>query len=127
MTAPRDRRGRLTWTLDRYLAARRRRSSSARSRALVPAAADAAPRGDALQPARGRQARAAVLTLAAGEVAGGPARVALPFACALEMIHTYSLVHDDLPAMDDDDLRRGRPTSHRSSARASRSWSATRS
>ena len=37
---------------------------------------------------------------------------ALPVACAIEMIHTYSLIHDDLPAMDDDDLRRGRPTSH---------------
>ena len=54
-----------------------------------------------------------ILTLAAAEVAGAPARLALPFACALEMVHTYSLVHDDLPAMDDDDLRRGRPTSHR--------------
>jgi len=54
-----------------------------------------------------------ILTLAAAEVVGAPARLALPFACALEMIHTYSLVHDDLPAMDDDDLRRGRPTSHR--------------
>src|SRR5437868_14345869 len=37
----------------------------------------------------------------------------MPFACALEMIHTYSLVHDDLPAMDDDDMRRGRPTNHK--------------
>jgi geranylgeranyl diphosphate synthase type II len=54
-----------------------------------------------------------ILTLAAAEVAGAPPRRALPFACAVEMIHTYSLVHDDLPAMDDDDLRRGRPTSHR--------------
>ena len=54
-----------------------------------------------------------ILTLAAAEVVGAPARLALPFACALEMIHTYSLVHDDLPAMDDDDLRRGRPTNHR--------------
>ena len=54
-----------------------------------------------------------ILALAAGEVAGAPPAVVLPFACALEMVHTYSLVHDDLPAMDDDDLRRGRPTSHR--------------
>ena len=38
---------------------------------------------------------------------------ALGFACALEMIHTYSLIHDDLPCMDDDDLRRGRPTNHK--------------
>ena len=54
-----------------------------------------------------------ILTLGAGEVCGAPARTLMPFACALEMVHTYSLVHDDLPAMDDDDLRRGRPTSHR--------------
>ena len=45
--------------------------------------------------------------------AGGPDADVMPFAVALEMIHTYSLVHDDLPAMDDDDLRRGRPTSHK--------------
>lgn len=44
---------------------------------------------------------------------GGDIRVALPYACALEMIHTYSLIHDDLPCMDNDDFRRGRPTSHR--------------
>ena len=54
-----------------------------------------------------------ILALAAGEVAGAPARLVLPFASALEMIHTYSLVHDDLPAMDDDDVRRGRPTGHK--------------
>jgi geranylgeranyl diphosphate synthase type II len=54
-----------------------------------------------------------VLTLAAGELAGARERDLLPFACALELVHTYSLVHDDLPAMDDDDLRRGRPTSHK--------------
>ena len=54
-----------------------------------------------------------ILALAAGEVAGASTRTVLPFACALELVHTYSLVHDDLPAMDDDDLRRGRPTSHR--------------
>ena len=44
---------------------------------------------------------------------GGEPRQALPFACALEMIHTYSLIHDDLPCMDNDDLRRGKPTSHK--------------
>ena len=53
-----------------------------------------------------------VLLLAATEAVGGDAESALSFACALEMIHTYSLIHDDLPAMDDDVLRRGRPTSH---------------
>ena len=54
-----------------------------------------------------------VLLLAACEMAGGSAETALPFACALEMIHTYSLIHDDLPGMDNDDLRRGRPTNHK--------------
>lgn len=44
---------------------------------------------------------------------GGDDAAALPFACALEMIHTYSLIHDDLPCMDDDDLRRGKPTNHK--------------
>ncbi len=47
------------------------------------------------------------------EIFGGKARDILPAACALEMVHTYSLVHDDLPAMDDDGLRRGRPTNHK--------------
>src|SRR5947208_2252801 len=55
-----------------------------------------------------------VLTLAAAEAVSGSeaARLALPAACAIEMIHTYSLIHDDLPAMDNDTLRRGRPTLH---------------
>ncbi len=52
------------------------------------------------------------LLIAACETAGGGAEEATPFACAVEMIHTYSLIHDDLPAMDDDDLRRGKPSSH---------------
>ncbi len=54
-----------------------------------------------------------VLLLAACDTLGGNLEEALPFACALEMIHTYSLIHDDLPAMDNDDLRRGRPTNHK--------------
>jgi geranylgeranyl diphosphate synthase type II len=54
-----------------------------------------------------------VLVLAAGEAVGGVREEVMPLACAVEMIHTYSLIHDDLPAMDDDDLRRGKPTSHR--------------
>jgi geranylgeranyl diphosphate synthase type II len=54
-----------------------------------------------------------VLALAACEAVGGPLEAALDFACSIEMIHTYSLVHDDLPCMDDDDLRRGRPTNHK--------------
>ncbi len=54
-----------------------------------------------------------VLCLLACEAVGGAAAQALPGALALEYVHTYSLIHDDLPAMDDDDLRRGRPTSHK--------------
>ncbi len=54
-----------------------------------------------------------LLVLAAGEAVGGAPPELMPLACAVEMIHTYSLVHDDLPAMDDDDLRRGKPTSHK--------------
>ena len=54
-----------------------------------------------------------VLCLAAAEACGGEISAALAPACAVELMHTYSLVHDDLPAMDDDDLRRGRPTCHK--------------
>lgn len=53
-----------------------------------------------------------VMLLAACEFAGGNVKEALPYACALEYIHTYSLIHDDLPAMDNDELRRGLPTNH---------------
>ena len=53
-----------------------------------------------------------ILVLLAAETCGADPRDAMPAACAVEMVHTYSLIHDDLPAMDDDDLRRGRPTSH---------------
>ncbi|MBQ3079125.1 MAG: polyprenyl synthetase family protein [Clostridia bacterium] len=61
--------------------------------------------------AGGKRLRPAML-MAACEMLGGNIDDALDFACALEMIHTYSLIHDDLPGMDDDDLRRGRPTNH---------------
>src|SRR5216684_3131262 len=54
-----------------------------------------------------------ILCLAAAEACGGKVDNALPLACALECIHTYSLVHDDLPSMDNDDFRRGRPTCHK--------------
>ena len=54
-----------------------------------------------------------VLVLMACEAGGGDSEAAMPAACAIEMIHTYSLIHDDLPAMDDDDYRRGRLTNHK--------------
>ena len=54
-----------------------------------------------------------VLCLVCARLCGLNTASVLPFACALECIHTYSLIHDDLPAMDDDDLRRGRPSNHK--------------
>lgn len=54
-----------------------------------------------------------ILALASYEACGGAGEQILPYASALELIHTYSLIHDDLPAMDDDDLRRGKPTNHK--------------
>ena len=54
-----------------------------------------------------------ILCIAASEAVGGSEADVMPAACALELIHTYSLIHDDLPAMDDDDLRRGKPTCHK--------------
>ena len=95
----------------------------AEHRALVDAALDRALRPTESTPPRlleamryavlsgGKRVRP-ILALAACEAVPAPARLALPFGCAIEMIHAYSLVHDDLPAMDDDDLRRGRPTVH---------------
>ena len=53
------------------------------------------------------------LTLAFAELCGGSVEAAMPFACAVEMVHTYSLIHDDLPCMDDDDYRRGQPANHK--------------
>lgn len=61
--------------------------------------------------AGGKRLRPALM-LSVCEMCGGDVNEVMPFACAMEMIHTYSLIHDDLPAMDNDDLRRGMPTSH---------------
>jgi geranylgeranyl pyrophosphate synthase len=104
-------------TLADYLEARRADVESALM-AMLPADAppviDAAMRYSLL--AGGKRLRPLLVLAAAEAVAGERAerarRDALPAACAVEMIHTYSLIHDDLPAMDDDSLRRGRPTSH---------------
>ncbi|HUE86378.1 MAG TPA: polyprenyl synthetase family protein [Vicinamibacterales bacterium] len=101
--------------LERYLAARRAEVESALTQYLPPAHTPPVL-ADAMRYsllAGGKRLRP-LLTLAAADAAGGPdARsLAMPAACAIEMIHTYSLIHDDLPAMDDDILRRGRPTLH---------------
>ena len=60
----------------------------------------------------GKRVRA-VLTLAFCELCGGDEDMAMPFACAVEMVHAYSLIHDDLPCMDNDDMRRGKPSNHK--------------
>jgi len=60
----------------------------------------------------GKRIRPAIL-LEVAEACGGKSKDAMPFACAVEFIHTYSLIHDDLPAMDDDDYRRGKPSCHK--------------
>lgn len=79
---------------------------------------DAAPRADLYDAMEysllsgGKRLRP-VLTLECCRLCGGRAEDALAFACAVEKIHTYSLIHDDLPCMDNDDLRRGRPTNHK--------------
>ena len=74
-----------------------------------------APLRDAMEYALtsgGKRIRPVVL-LSAGAAVGGEEKDLLPFACSVEYVHTYSLIHDDLPAMDDDDYRRGRPTCHK--------------
>ena len=110
---------------DRYLDARRREIDAALDEALPAPPACPPQIAEAMRYsvfAGGKRLRP-ILTLAAAEAAmprppgAAPAedtgrRLALAGACAVELIHTYSLVHDDLPAMDDDTLRRGRPTSH---------------
>ncbi len=94
----------------------------ARTKDLVETALDAALRPERPESLReamrysllagGKRLRP-ILCLAACEMAGGSSEQAMSTAVALEMIHTMSLIHDDLPAMDDDDLRRGRPTNHK--------------
>lgn len=76
------------------------------------------PAGDVVEAMRyslfagGKRLRP-ILCMAGAVTVGGDERAVLPVACALELIHTYSLIHDDLPVMDDDDMRRGKPTSHK--------------
>jgi geranylgeranyl diphosphate synthase type II len=81
---------------------------------FLPPVADAGRLAEAMRysvMAGGKRLRP-ILCLAAAQAVGGTLEAALPAACAFEMIHTYSLIHDDLPAMDNDRLRRGRPTCH---------------
>ncbi len=102
-------------TLKSYLAARAKEVDAALDRHLpkktaAPVTIHAAMRYTVF--AGGKRLRP-ILCLAAAEACGGKTENALLPACAVEVLHTYSLVHDDLPCMDDDDLRRGRPTCHK--------------
>jgi geranylgeranyl diphosphate synthase type II len=100
--------------LHEYLASRRSEIDAALLAALPSPPACPAAVADAMRyslTAGGKRLRP-ILCLASAEAVGGHRRIAMPAACALEFIHTYSLIHDDLPAMDNDTLRRGRPTLH---------------
>src|SRR5262245_13150322 len=103
-----------TVDLDAYLSARRAEVDAALA-ALLPAPPDCPePLATAMRysiTAGGKRLRP-ILCLASAEAVGGDATLARPAACAVELIHTYSLIHDDLPAMDNDTMRRGRPTLH---------------
>jgi geranylgeranyl diphosphate synthase, type II len=100
--------------LQQYLTARRSEIDAALLAALPAPPACPSSVADAMRysiTAGGKRLRP-ILCLASAEAVGGDRRVAMPAACALEFIHTYSLIHDDLPAMDNDTLRRGQPTLH---------------
>lgn len=101
--------------LEAYLTRRTEAVNAALDRFLPPAKTRPATIHRAMRYslfAGGKRMRPA-LCLAAAEACGGSEHDALPLACAVECIHTYSLIHDDLPAMDNDDFRRGKPTSHK--------------
>jgi geranylgeranyl diphosphate synthase, type II len=100
--------------LQEYLTARRSEIDAALLTALPAPPACPSSVADAMRysvTAGGKRLRP-ILCLASAEAVGGDRRAAVPAACALEFIHTYSLIHDDLPAMDNDSLRRGQPTLH---------------
>src|SRR5687768_9504813 len=104
-----------SFDLDGYLAERRSQVESALIQHLEACASAPATLREAMAYsllAGGKRLRP-ILALAACEAVGGRIEDSLDAACAVEFIHTYSLIHDDLPAMDDDDFRRGQPTSHK--------------
>jgi geranylgeranyl diphosphate synthase type II len=100
--------------LDRYLARRQRVIQGALEQYFPPAETHLHRLNEAVRYSLiggGKRLRP-ILLIAAAEAVEGESADVLPFACAVEMIHTYALIHDDLPAMDDDSLRRGKPTNH---------------
>ncbi|WP_321532052.1 farnesyl diphosphate synthase [uncultured Desulfuromonas sp.] len=101
--------------LKNYLSSQRQRVELALAQTLPPKQQHPTQLHEAMHYsvfAGGKRLRP-ILMMAACEAVGGDVESVLPAACAMEMIHTYSLIHDDLPAMDDDDLRRGQPTNHK--------------
>jgi len=105
----------VSFDLDAYLAERRRAVDAALERTLPAKDASPATVHEAMRYsvlAGGKRLRP-ILVIAGGEAVGGSMDAVMPTACAFELIHTYSLIHDDLPAMDDDDYRRGRLTNHK--------------
>jgi geranylgeranyl diphosphate synthase type II len=105
----------MTVTIKKYLAARQKLIDRALDRYLPKANTKPATIHRAMRYslfAGGKRLRP-ILCLAAAEACSGKIERAMPLACAMECIHTYSLVHDDLPSMDNDDFRRGRPTCHK--------------
>ena len=96
-----------------YLSGARQRIEAALDAALLPERPESLREAMRYSLLAGGKRLRPVLCLASCELAGGDAELAIPTAVALEMIHTMSLIHDDLPAMDNDDLRRGRPTNHK--------------
>ncbi len=105
----------VTFDLEEYLATRRATVDRALERYLDKQPNFSPTMGRALRYGLfpgGKRIRP-ILTLAAGDLFDAKQKELLPFACAIEMIHAYSLIHDDLPALDDDDLRRGIPTAHK--------------
>lgn len=97
----------------RYYASRQARVEAALKKAVPPHEPKRLKQAMDYSLLAGGKRLRPVLVLAAAEACGAPASRVLLTACAFECLHTYSLIHDDLPAMDDDDLRRGRPTCHK--------------
>ncbi|MFN7677034.1 MAG: geranylgeranyl diphosphate synthase CrtE [Cyanobacteriota bacterium] len=102
-----------TFDFGAYLVAQRERVEAALDASLGPEEPEQLREAMRYSLLAGGKRLRPILCLAACALAGGSAEAALPTAVALEMIHTMSLIHDDLPAMDNDDLRRGRPTCHK--------------
>lgn len=96
--------------LDRYIELTENAINEYLSNKEIPLELQETMKYSSLAP--GKRLRPALL-INACEICGGKAEDAIPFACAMEFIHTYSLIHDDLPALDNDDMRRGRPTLHK--------------